>query len=125
MSIANSNFEEWTIQRKSFNIMEFPFSIKKVSLDGALFDQTKLDYFSRDIIARKPIDEEMKEVKGYAEEYDEKLRKVITDDEEKIKKILSIGKNMKNPRKDYANYAEIYPLIRYFFKEEYEDIRSE
>ena len=52
MSIANSNFEEWSIAHKSFDLNEFPFSLKKMSLDGALFDEGKLNYFSKEVIAK-------------------------------------------------------------------------
>lgn len=124
MSIANSNFEEWAIAHKSFDLSAFPFSIKKMSLDGALFDQDKLNYFSKEILAKMPLEEELAKVKAWAKEYDEALTKKIEFDEGYFKKILNIEKDRKNPRKDYAKYSDIEPLIRYFYKDEYDEIAS-
>ena len=124
MSIANSNFEEWTIANKSFDLAKFPFSIKKIALEGALFDQDKLNYFSKELIARMPLDKEFEQVCAYASAYDPKLDAAIKADPAYLKAILNIEKDRKNPRKDYAKYGDIYPLIRFFFDEEYDQILS-
>jgi glutamyl-tRNA synthetase len=54
MSIANSNFEEWSIAAKDLDISHFKFALDKMSLDGALFDIDKLNYFSKEYIAKEP-----------------------------------------------------------------------
>jgi glutamyl/glutaminyl-tRNA synthetase len=53
MSIANSNFEEWSIANKDLDIHHFHFDLSKMSLDGALFDIDKLNYFSKEILAKE------------------------------------------------------------------------
>lgn len=120
MSIANSNFEEWSIAHKSFDFNEFPFSLKKMSLDGALFDEGKLNYFSKEVIAKMPLDELFIAVKDYADAHDEEFAKRIKESPEYVKRILNIEKDRKNPRKDYAKYSDIYPLIKFFFHDEWE-----
>ena len=125
MSIDNSNFEEWTTREKTFDLTKFPFSIKKMSLDGALFDQDKLNYFSKEIIAKMPLEKEFEEVKAYAEKHDEALAAQIEKNPAYLKQILNIEKDRKNPRKDYAKYGDIYPLIRFFFEEEYAKMIAE
>ena len=120
MSIANSNYEEWTIINKTFDFDRFPFSIKKMSLEGALFDQDKLNYFSKEVIAKMPLDKEFEQVTEYAKAHEPKLAAKIAERPEYIKAILNIEKQRKNPRKDYAKYSDIYPLIRFFFDEEYD-----
>ena len=120
MSIANSNFEQWTMANKSFDISRFPFSVKKMSLDGALFDIDKLSYFSKEIIAKMPIDEELEMVKAWAKDNDPTLFARIEENPEYMKRILNIGKQSKTPRKDYAKFSDIYPLIKFFFEDEYE-----
>ena len=120
MSIANSNFEEWSIAHKSFDLNEFPFSLKKMSLDGALFDEGKLNYFSKEVIAKMPLDELFIAVKDYADVHDEEFAKRIKESPEYVKRILNIEKDRKNPRKDYAKYSDIYPLIKFFFHDEWE-----
>ena len=122
MSIANSNFEEWTIANKSFDYMKFPFSIKKIALEGALFDQDKLNYFSKEIIARMDLDKEFAQVQAYAAAFDPALDAEIKKNPAYVRSILNIEKQRKNPRKDYARYADIFPLVRFFFDQEYEKI---
>ncbi len=124
MSIANSNFEEWAIANKSFDLPSFRFSLKKMSLDGALFDQDKLNYFSKEILAKMPLEEEYEAVLSWAKEHQEEFAKRIESDPVYFKKILNIEKQRKNPRKDYAKYSDIYPLIRFFYDDEYEQIKA-
>ncbi|HBS02564.1 MAG TPA: glutamate--tRNA ligase, partial [Firmicutes bacterium] len=70
MSIANSNFEEWTSANKTYDFSKFAFRLKKMSLDGALFDQDKLNYFGKEMIAKTPLDTLFASVKEYAAKYD-------------------------------------------------------
>ncbi len=124
MSIANSNFEEWCIANKNFDIENFKFSLKKMSLDGALFDEGKLNYFSKEIIAKMPLDELYNAVYEYAKGHDEVLLSKIELDSTYFKKILNIEKDRKNPRKDYAKYSDIYPLVKFFYHDEWEKLAS-
>ncbi len=122
MSIANSNFEEWTSANKTYDFSKFAFRLKKMSLDGALFDQDKLNYFGKEMIAKTPLDKLFADVKSYAEKYDEVFYAHIESDETYFKKILNIEKDRKNPRKDYAKFADIYPLVKFFYADEYAKI---
>ena len=120
MSIANSNFEEWAIANHSYDIEKFAFSLEKMSLDGALFDMDKLNYFAKEIMASIPVEELAKEVKIWAEGHDEAFAKKIEGDEAYFKKILNIERDRPHPRKDYAKYSDIYPLTKFFYHEEWE-----
>jgi glutamyl-tRNA synthetase len=122
MSIANSNFEEWTIEKKDLNIADFPFDLHKMSLDGALFDIDKLNYFSKEIIAREPAAELEPKVKAWAKEHNDSLYIKILSDEDYFTKILNIEKARLNPRKDYAKYGDIEPLTRFFYDDDYDEI---
>ena len=122
MSIANSNFEEWTSANKTYDFSKFAFRLKKMSLDGALFDQDKLNYFGKEMIAKTPLDKLFADVKSYAEKYDKVFYAHIESDEGYFKKILNIEKDRKNPRKDYAKFADIYPLTKFFYADEYAKI---
>lgn len=119
MSIANSNFEEWTITNKSFDASKFTFSFKKMSLDGALFDEDKLSYFSKEVIAVTPKEELINNVKAWAEKNSESLLKKINAGEDYLSRILNIGKDSPNPRKDYAKYSDIEAKTWFFFDEDF------
>ena len=124
MSIANSNFEEWTIAHKTFDLSAFPFSLKKMSLDGALFDEDKLNYFAKELMAKMPLEEEYAAVLSWAKTHDVSFASRIESDPDYFKKILNIEKDRKNPRKDYAKYSDIYPLVKFFYDDEYDVIVS-
>lgn len=115
MSIANSNFEEWTMANKSFDLSKFPFSLKKMSLDGALFDFDKLNYFAKEFIASLPIDELYEKTLEFAKEHDQNFADRIESNPTYFKKILNIEKDRPNPRKDYAKYSDIEVLTRFFY----------
>jgi glutamyl-tRNA synthetase len=125
MSIANSNFEEWSIENKTLDLKSFPFDLHKMSLDGALFDIDKLNYFSKEIIAKEPVAELEPKVKAWATKYSDHLRLKILYDEDYFKKILNIEKDRVNPRKDYAKYGDIEPLTRFFYEDDYKEMTAD
>jgi glutamyl-tRNA synthetase len=117
MSIANSNFEEWTAENHSYNLDEFKFSFEKMSLDGVLFDQDKLNFFSKEIIAQMSAEEVYNRVHDWATgTFKERL--------EAYKDIsiaaLNIERGGEKARKDYACYKDVYPIISLFYKEDNE-----
>jgi len=122
MSIANSNFEEWCIANKKYEIDSFPFSLKKMSLDGALFDMDKLNFFAKEVMARLPVDELFEDTRSWAIAHDAAFAEKINQDPSYFKKILGIERNRPNPRKDYAKYSDIYPLTRFFYYDEWKKI---
>ncbi len=124
MSIANSNFEEWAIESKSLDISKFNFSLSKMSLDGALFDENKLTYFCKEVLASIPAKDLLGPVTQWAKEYQPALHEKIIKDPKYFEKILGIEKDRPNPRKDYGKFSDIEALTRFFFKDGYEEIVS-
>lgn len=122
MSIANSNFEEWLINNRTYNLDKFPFSIHKMSLDGALFDLNKLAYFSKEFLSHLKAEDISQRALDYAKQYDENLLRLINKDFTYFTKIMNIERDKENPRKDYAKFSDIYPIIRFFYDDEYEKI---
>ena len=115
MSIANSNFEEWTAENHSYNLDEFKFSFEKMSLDGVLFDQDKLNFFSKEIIAQMSAKEVYNRVLEWATgEFKERL----TNYKETSIAALNIERGGEKARKDYACYKDVYPIISLFYKED-------
>ena len=115
MSIANSNFEEWTAENHSYNLDEFKFSFEKMSLDGVLFDQDKLNFFSKEIIAQMSAEEVYNRVLDWATgEFKDRL---VQYKEASIA-ALNIERGGEKARKDYACYKDVYPIISLFYKED-------
>lgn len=119
MSIANSNFEEYTIKNKGATYHDFTFSFNKMSLDGALFDIEKLKYFSKEYLGKLNKDEFFNFAYSYAKKYDEKLLSLIEIDHEYFKNIINIEREKENPRKDYCFLRELYNGISYMYHDIY------
>lgn len=114
MSIANSNFEEWWALNKTAPLQDFAFSFSKMSLDGALFDLAKVQFFAKEILSLKKAEEIAFDAKRYAETYDADLDAFINRDYLYFVAIMNIEREKENPRKDYAKYSDIWPAIRFF-----------
>ena len=125
MTIANSNFEEWIFEHKFEHMEEFKFSFDKMSLEGALFDMGKLNFFSREILGKKTKEEMLEMTLKYSKEYDERLYKLVSSDPEYFKKIINIEREKENPRKDYEKLGSIYDIISFFYKDLYEEYVKE
>ncbi len=119
MTIANSNYEDFIVQTKDYDLSHFKFSLKKMSLDGALFDNDKLIFYSKEILSKMTKEEIGEKSYSYAKKYDELLLKFIEKDYDRYLEILNIEREKKNPRKDYAKYSDIYPVISFFDEEEF------
>ena len=77
MTIANSNYEDFIVQTKDYDLSHFKFSLKKMSLDGALFDNDKLIFYSKEILSKMTKEEIGEKSYSYAKKYDELLLKFI------------------------------------------------
>ena len=125
MSVANSNFEQWTVDNNSFDIDAFPFDIQKMSLDGVLFDNDKLDFFAREIIASYSAEALYIRFLAWAKKYHVDYLNYLVNESDKTIQILNIERGGDKPRKDYAYYAMIYPLIKTFYNDVYNQIVSD
>ncbi len=124
MSIANSNFEEWTVENKTYDIDKFTLKFDKMSLDGVLFDQDKLNYFSKEIIALMSATEVYHRLIEWTKTYDELFYKYLIDNKDYSISILNIERGGEKARKDFVCYKDVFPLIRFFYKDEFAKITS-
>ena len=120
MTIANSNFEEWIFEHHFEHMEEFKFSFDKMSLEGALFDMGKVNFFSKEILSKKTKYEIRDMALAFSKEYDEKLYNLIKRDEDYFMEIMNIEREKENPRKDYEKFGNLYDAISFFYKDLYE-----
>ena len=125
MTIVNSNYEDFIVTSKDYDLDHFKMSLKKMSLDGALFDNGKLDYYSREILAKMNKEEISLKAYEWAKMYSLELKEFIEKDESRFKEILNIEREKKNPRKDYAKYSDIYPVVKFFDHDIYIEMLKE
>ena len=125
ITIANSNFEEWRLQNMNANIFDFKLTFEKMTLDGALFDLAKVKNICKERLARLTKEEFTARAKAYAKEYDSNLLELIEKDEDYFKSIINIERERENPRKDYETFGQVYPLIKFFYSDLYDELLNE
>lgn len=115
MTLLNSNYEEWHMQNPDKNWRDFPFSIKKMSASGCLFDTEKLNDVSKNVISKMTAEQVYDGVVEYAKEEDNLFYMTLTAKPEYAKKILAIGRGGAKPRKDFATWADVKPYMSFFY----------
>ncbi len=125
MTIANSNFEEWIFAQKFENMQDFEFSFKKMSLEGALFDIGKMNFFAREILGKKSKQEIVDMALKYSEKYNPVLFELINRNPNYFGEIMHIEKDKENPRKDYEKFGDLPERIGFFYKDRYDDLLKE
>ncbi|MCQ2424775.1 MAG: glutamate--tRNA ligase [Lachnospiraceae bacterium] len=115
MTLLNSNYEEWHTANPEKPLTDFPFSIRKMSGSGCLFDFEKLNDVSKNILSKKTADEVYDAALAWAKENDADLADHLAADPAYAKKILAIGRGGKKPRKDLTTWADVKPYIRQFY----------
>lgn len=117
MTMLNSNYEEWHAQNPDKSYTDFPFSIKKMSNSGCLFDINKLNDISKNVLSRWTAEQVYHSLVVWAEEFDKPFADLLTADPEKATKILAIGRGGKKPRKDFAIWSEVKDYMGFFYDE--------
>lgn len=117
MTIANSNYEDWRIANPNEDINNFKFVFSKMSKAGALFDIVKLSDVSKNYISTLSAEEVYDMVTDWAQENNEKLYKLLSDDEEYAKAIFAIERGNAKPRKDISTWSDVENYVSYFYSE--------
>ncbi|MDE5546640.1 MAG: glutamate--tRNA ligase [Anaeroplasmataceae bacterium] len=122
LTIANSNYEAWRDENLDKDFYEFKLAFNKMALDGALFDIAKVANISKERMAYRKAKDLAEEVKSWAKEYQPEFYQKILSNEDFFISILNIEREKEKPRKDYAKYSDIYPIISFFYDDVYETI---
>ena len=117
MTLLNSNYEEWHMQNADKPYTDFPFSIKKMSTSGCLFDFVKLNDVSKNVLSRYTAEQVYRGALEWAEEFDPEFGKLLARDADYAKAVFNIGRGGKKPRKDFATWGEVKPYIGFFYDE--------
>ncbi|MBR4466788.1 MAG: glutamate--tRNA ligase, partial [Clostridia bacterium] len=117
MTLLNSNYEEWHAQNPDRPYTDFPFSIKKMSTSGCLFDFDKLNDVSKNVIARMSAEQVCEQITAWAEDNDPDFAACLKRSPEQTKEIFSIGRGGKKPRKDFANWRDAKTFVQFFYPE--------
>ena len=119
MTLANSNFEDWRKANPTADKYAFPFSFKKMSSSGALFDILKLNDICKNVISLMSAEEVYNTTAAWAKEYDEELYGLFTADPAYAKAILNIDRETPKPRKDIVTWSDVKGYVSYMYDELY------
>lgn len=114
-TLLNSNYEEWHMQNPEKDYQDFPFSIKKMSTSGALFDPVKLNDVSKNMLSKMKAAEVYALALKWAKDFDAPFYQQLSADPAYAERILNIGRGGKKPRKDYATIPELKAFISFFY----------
>lgn len=117
MTLLNSNFEEWRRANPDKPMNDFPFSTKKMSGSGALFDIDKLKDVSKNVISRMSAEDVYDAVAAWSEKNDPEFHALFTREPDKTHAFLAIGRGGKKPRKDLALWSDVKPYMDFLFDE--------
>ena len=110
MNIADSGYEDAKAKNPSITQYDYQFKIKKIPTSGALFDWKKLEWWSKEFIAKLSVPELVRRIVEYGFKGDEKY----------LAAILGIERdNPKRIRKDFINWKQTLEEISYFFDDQF------
>ncbi len=117
MTLLNSNYEEWHAANPDKKYTDFPFSIKKMSTSGCLFDFDKLNDVAKNVVSKYNAKEVYDLTYEWAKEFDTDFAELLGRDEEYATAIFSIGRGGKKPRKDFGALGEVKAYMGFFYDE--------
>lgn len=117
LTVLNSNYEEWRIANPATPYTEFPFSLEKMSISGALFDMEKLKNISKEVIGKMSPDTVISYLKDWSSKYNEGFNELIEQYPERTLKALGVGKNTEKPRKDFVTWKQTCEFLAFYYDE--------
>ena len=121
-TIANSNFEAWLMENPKGDLDDFRLAFDKFSLDGALFDLPKLSNISKEVLANMDKKTFAEECLSWARQFDLEDAKRIEENRDYFESIINIEREQEKPRKDYEKFSDVFPKIRFFYKDVFDSL---
>ena len=119
LTLINSNFEDWRRANPDAPLFDFPFSFKKMSQSGALFDLVKLRDVSKNVISRMDGETVTQYTLEWAKRFDPDFYAICARDTEYLRRVLSIDRGTAKPRKDIAVWSQVQDSVSYLFDDLY------
>lgn len=117
LTLLNSNYEEWRAANPDKPCEDFPFSIKKMSVSGCLFDFDKLNDVSKNVLSRMSAKHVFDLTLDWAKAFDPDFAALLSADSSYAQSILAIGRGGKKPRKDLTLLSDVKRYMAFFYDE--------
>lgn len=120
-TLINSNFEEWYLANKDANLDDFEMKFENMSISGALYDLTKLNSISSEIIYNTPVEQNVENQLTWAKEYDKELYTRLTSDLELVNRLFATqGPDSSEHRKDLNCYQDFMHVFGSLYNDVFE-----
>lgn len=117
LTLLNSNYEEWRAANPDASYMDFPYSIEKMSISGALVDMDKLRDIAKDTIARMDAETVYSNWLAWCDEYNKDFAELLKKYRDRTIAALNVGKNGKKPRKDIETWKQACDFMSFYYDE--------
>ena len=117
LTLLNSNFEEWRIANPEADFHDFPYTIDKMSISGALVDMDKLRDISKNVICRMSAQQVFDGWKNWCEEYNAEYADLIKKYPERTLAAINVGRGGAKPRKDIETWKQACDFMSFYYDE--------
>ena len=117
LTLLNSNFEEWRIANPEADFHDFPYTIEKMSISGALVDMDKLRDISKNVICRMSAQQVFDGWKDWCEEYNAEYADLIKKYPERTLAAINVGRGGAKPRKDIETWKQACDFMSFYYDE--------
>lgn len=117
LTLLNSNFEEWRISNPDADYKDFPYTLEKMSISGALVDLDKLRDISKNVICRMTVEQVYSKWLEWCENYNTDFAELIKKYPERTLSALNVGKGGNKPRKDIETWKQACDFMSFWYDE--------
>ncbi len=117
LTLLNSNYEEWRLANPGVSYLEFPYTLEKMSISGALVDLDKLRDISKEVICAMQPEKVYDEWYGWCSEYNREFADLLSKYKDRTLAALNVGKGGKKPRKDIETWKQACDFMSFYYDE--------
>lgn len=120
MNIIDPSFEEWQKSNPDKNYTDFVFNISHMNASGALFDNVKLNFVSKEWLAKLDKETFVQKCLEWAQQYNSEIYALMQKHPEYTFDALNIERCTELDPKRYHKYSDVSEQLPMFYDEEYE-----
>ena len=120
-TLINSNFEEWYLANTDADLNDFEMKFENMSVSGALYDLTKLNSISSEIIYNTSVLDNVNNTLVWAKEYDKDLYERLNNDLPFVERLFATqGPLSSEHRKDLNCYKDFLHVFGSLYNDIFE-----
>ena len=117
LTLLNSNYEEWRIANPEADYHEFPYTLEKMSVSGALVDLDKMRDISKNVICRMTAEQVRDGWLEWCSEYNSDFAALINKYPERTLAALNVGRGGAKPRRDIETWKQACDFMSFYYDE--------